>query len=146
MTSKLHLVAAGVAALLAAGAAQAQVQGGPAPGTADSTKVTNENREVREEFNRQVGKHDRKSKRKLTAVPAKPEEIVPGKAVSTLKGELLGTVETVEADGAVISTGKGKVKIAIEGFGRTDQGLVLAISKDEFEAAVVAAHVAKPAG
>ena len=122
------------------------VGGGPAAGSTDASRAARDTNAVREDYNRLAGSQNVKKKKgkKLAAVPAKAEEVVAGKVVSSLKGELLGTVEAVEADGAIVTTAKGKVKIPLEGFGRTDQGLVLAISKEEFEAAVVSAHITKP--
>ena len=122
------------------------VGGGPAAGSTDASKAARDTNTVREDYNRLAGSENRKKGKKLTAVPATADDVLPGKTVSTLKGELLGTVEMVEADGAVVRTGKGKVKIPLEGFGRTEQGLVLAISKDEFEAAVASAVAATPQG
>lgn len=148
MTRISQLVAASAVFLFSAGAAHAQATGaGPAIGSADASKVSRATNEVREDYNRAAGREDRRKKgKKVEAVPAKPEEVVAGRTVSTLKGELLGTVEAVDPDGAVVVTGTGKVKIPLEGFGRTAEGLVLAISKAEFDAAVAAAHVAHPAG
>ena len=151
MTRTISILAASAIFILPA-AAHAQgapaapaVGGGPAAGSTDASRAARDTNAVREDYNRLAGSQDRKKKgKKVTAVPAKAEEVVAGKVVSSLKGELLGTVEAVEADGAIVTTAKGKVKIPLEGFGRTDQGLVLAISKEEFEAAVVSAHITKP--
>lgn len=150
MTRTISILAASAIFILPA-AAHAQgapaapaVGGGPAAGSTDASRAARDTNAVREDYNRLAGSQNRKKGKKVTAVPAKAEEVVAGKVVSSLKGELLGTVEAVEADGAIVTTAKGKVKIPLEGFGRTDQGLVLAISKEEFEAAVVSAHITKP--
>ena len=148
MTRTISILAASAVLLLPAvahGQAAPAVGGGPAAGSTDASRAARDTNAVREEYNRLAGSQNRKKKGKtMTAVPATAADVVAGKTVSSLKGETLGTDETVEADGAVVATAKGKVKIPLEGFGRTDQGLVLAISKEEFEEAVVSAHITKP--
>lgn len=130
------------ATLFAAGAAWSQA--GPAPGSADAKAVTRQNQETNAEFNRQVGAKDRKPGRGGKAVPATAADFVVGSPVRDRKGLAIGTIDGVEADGIVVTSAAGKVKVPTEAFGKDKGGLLLQISKAEFDAAVVAAN--SPAG
>jgi hypothetical protein len=55
------------------------------------------------------------------------------------QGGLVGTVETADATGAVVNTGTAKGRLALNSFGRNSQGLVIAMSKAQLEAAIRAA-------
>ena len=79
------------------------------------------------------------------AVAAKPSEVVARAAVYDLAGETVGTIESVDPDGAVVSTAVGKVKVPLAAFGKNKQGLLVGVSKKEFEAQVTKAYAA-PAG
>jgi hypothetical protein len=65
---------------------------------------------------------------------ATPADVKPGAKVFDEKGEAVGTVESVTAQGAVVSTGKARVQIALGSFGKNKSGLVIAISRTELEA------------
>ena len=54
-------------------------------------------------------------------------------------GNMVGTVESVDANGAVIATGEARVQIPVTSFAKNDQGLVITMSKAELEAAAEAA-------
>jgi hypothetical protein len=79
------------------------------------------------------------------AVPAKPAEIVAAAAVYDLSGQTVGTIETADAEGAVVVTNVGKVKVPLNAFGKNKSGLVIGLSKKDFEALVAKANTA-PAG
>jgi hypothetical protein len=66
-------------------------------------------------------------------------EIVIGSPVRDKKGKPVGSVEFVESDGAVVVTGAGKVKVPLEAFGKDQKGLVIGISKADFDKLVTAA-------
>jgi len=72
--------------------------------------------------------------------PAKADEIVAGAAVADSAGSPVGTIETVAAEGAVVATAAGKVKVPLEAFGKNRNGLLLGISKDEFDKVVAGAN------
>ncbi len=78
------------------------------------------------------------------AIPAGPHDIVAGAGVNDYRGKPLGTVEAVQADGAVISNGTGHVLIQFDAFGRNRKGLMLDVSKDEFDRMVAKANEAAP--
>lgn len=76
---------------------------------------------------------------------AAASDIVAGSEVRDKRGKVVGTVETVDADGAVVATAAGKVKVPLDAFGKNRKGLLIGITKAEFDAAVAEA-VAQPAG
>jgi hypothetical protein len=79
------------------------------------------------------------------AVPAKPADIVVNAAVSDASGQPVGTIEAVDAEGAVIATATGKVKVQLDAFGKNRKGLLIGMTKRDFEALVAKAN-ASPAG
>jgi hypothetical protein len=76
------------------------------------------------------------------AVPAKASDIVARAAVSDSSGQPLGTIESVDGDGAVVVTAAGKVKIPLNAFGKNRNGLLVGLSKNDFEALVAKANAA----
>jgi len=58
-----------------------------------------------------------------------------GASVYDSKGQLIGKIDSVTGENAVVSTGKVKASIPIASFAKNDKGLVLAMSKAEIEAA-----------
>ena len=62
-------------------------------------------------------------------------DIKAGAAVYDPKGGTVGKVESVAADGVVVSTGSVRAKIPAKSLGKSDKGLVIAMTKSEFEAA-----------
>jgi len=61
-----------------------------------------------------------------------------GVQVRDQTGGVVGTIETADATGAVVSTGTVRARLPIASFGRNAQGLVIAMTKAELEAAVAA--------
>ena len=80
---------------------------------------------------------------KLKAVAAKPSDVMVGSKVADIQGVPVGTIESVDADGAVVVTGSGKVKLGLDTLGKNQDGLLVSVTKAQFDAAVQAA-VAKP--
>jgi hypothetical protein len=79
------------------------------------------------------------------AVPATPADVVAQAVVSDKAGQTIGTIESVDADGAVVATLAGKVKVPLDAFGKNGKGLLIAMTKKDFEALVAKAN-AIPAG
>jgi hypothetical protein len=79
---------------------------------------------------------------KARGVAAQPADLSAGSEVRDSKGKLVGKIETVEADGAVVSAEGGRVKVPLEAFGKNKKGLILGITKAEFDAAVASATAA----
>jgi hypothetical protein len=67
--------------------------------------------------------------------PATAADIKTGAEVYDPKGGAVGKVESVAADGVVVSTGTVKAKIPASSLGKSEKGLVIAMTKAEFEAA-----------
>jgi hypothetical protein len=62
-------------------------------------------------------------------------DIKAGAEVYDPKGGAVGKVESVAADGVVVSTGSVRAKIPAKSLGKSDKGLVIAMTKAQFEAA-----------
>lgn len=50
-------------------------------------------------------------------------------------GGLVGTVEAVDAEGAVVSTGSVRAKLPFRSFGKNNLGLVISLTRSQLEAA-----------
>jgi hypothetical protein len=68
-------------------------------------------------------------------VRAKAADFKNGATVYDSSGAVLGHIQSFDSDSAVISTGKVRADIPLASFGRGDKGLVIAMTKAEFEAA-----------
>ncbi|MEP9358609.1 hypothetical protein [Sphingomonas sp. KR3-1] len=144
---KLAALAAGLT--LGAGAAQAQqASGGPGMpvlvGSVDAPELrgpddsaANLEKAVREE---RLAAEKAKATR---AVPAKPADILAGGEVHDSKGVVLGKIESVSMSAAVVVADAGKVEVPLEAFGKNNKGLLLALTKKDFDAMVAGAN--KPA-
>ena len=74
------------------------------------------------------------------ARPATAAEVLAGAAVNDSAGAQLGTIESVDASGAVIVTAAGRARIPLEAFGRNSHGLLLQTTKAQFDASVASAN------
>lgn len=70
---------------------------------------------------------------------AKPADVVAGKPVNDSTGQLMGLIEKIEADGAVVYNGAATVKVPLEAFGVNRKGLLLDLTKSEFDRLVASA-------
>jgi hypothetical protein len=135
----------------AAGIANAQTGPGsaaPLPGTGDSTKISAGNRANNAEYNHLIGsgepsptKPDERRASRHAAVPATAADLKAGSALRDVKGVPLGTIASVDADGAVVDTGTTKIKVPVVAFGKDDKGLLLGITAARFAELVAAAKV-----
>jgi Spy/CpxP family protein refolding chaperone len=167
MMRRAAMSAAATAALLIAAATAAAAQVGSAPpGTSMGVPGTNNSNARPEE----MGEHDslavpspadqlRLSAQAATAaraveearsqtgraVPAKPADILVQAPVNDSAGQPIGTIEAVDADGAVVVTLAGKVKVPLNAFGKNKKGLLIGMTRKDFEALVAKAN-ASPAG
>lgn len=71
-------------------------------------------------------------------------QITPGAKVSDTAGGVVGTIEKVEGEFAVVATTKSKVRLPISAFGKGDAGPVIALTAAELDAAAKTA--AAPTG
>ena len=58
-----------------------------------------------------------------------------GTSVYDSKGVSIGKIESVSGKNAVLSSGGTKASIPISSFAKSDKGLVIGMTKSEFEAA-----------
>ena len=76
--------------------------------------------------------------------PAAASDIVSGVEVRDKRNKLVGTIDSVDSDGAVVASAAGKVKVPLDAFGKHSKGLMIGITKSEFET-LVAGAVTSPA-
>ena len=76
------------------------------------------------------------------ARPAKPEELTAGATVNDKTGAAIAKIEQVDTDGIVVSTGLAKVKVPREAFGHNKAGLLLDMTKAQFEQVVAQPNTA----
>ena len=74
--------------------------------------------------------------------PAKPAELTAGAAVNDNNGAAIGKIEAVQVDGVVLSNGIAKVKVPADAFGHNNAGLLLDMSKAQFDKIVAQANTA----
>ena len=146
---------AGTAALLIGVAASAQTSGGGVPGTANpyarpESMDEHDRMSATDVIQRGIEQADadRNAARARAggrAMPAKPADIVATALVFDMSGQNVGKIETVDPDGAVVATAAGKVKVPLQAFGKNRNGLLIGLSKKDFEAMVAKAN-ASPGG
>jgi hypothetical protein len=76
------------------------------------------------------------------ARPAKASELVVGSAVNDKTGVAMAKIDQVDRDGIVVSTPTGKVKIPSDAFGHNKRGLLLDMTKAQFDQIVAKANAA----
>ena len=74
--------------------------------------------------------------RRGKAKPAKPTDVVAGKQVRDAAGALLGTVSSVDAINAFVSSARGRVRVPISSFRTDEDGLVLELDRSRFDAMI----------
>lgn len=93
--------------------------------------------------------NDKKNKRSARnksdqARPAEVTEILAGKTVHDTAGQVIALVEKVEADGAILRSGSTVVRVPLEGFGINKKGLLLNLTKPQFDELVASSGVVAP--
>ncbi|QIK78051.1 hypothetical protein G7077_03125 [Sphingomonas piscis] len=78
--------------------------------------------------------------------PAAATDIVAGKDVMDTSGVAIATIVKVEADGAVLRSGEKVVKAPLEGFGINKKGLLLNLTKAQFDQFIATSGVQAPKG
>ena len=61
-------------------------------------------------------------------------DIKAGASVYDQTGALVGKVDSVDADGALVNTGKARAEIPLSSFGKNDKGLVVSVTKADLDA------------
>jgi hypothetical protein len=77
-----------------------------------------------------------------SARPAKVAELAAGAAVNDKTGVLIARIDKVDADGVIVSAGAAKVKIPTDAFGHNKTGLLLDMTKAQFDQIVAKANAA----
>ena len=62
-------------------------------------------------------------------------DVQAGVQVRDQTGGMVGTIESVDATGAVVATGTARAKLPLTSFGRNNQGLVISLTRAQLEAA-----------
>ena len=131
----------------------ASSQVSPAPGTADSAAVSRTAREQQEGYNRIVNEGvkitnaDDEVSRKTRArgpAAATATDIALGAAVRDRNGLQIATINGIEADGAVVRAGDRLAKLPLHAFGKDDEGLLIGLTADEFQAAIAETSIPVP--
>jgi hypothetical protein len=120
----------------------------PLPGTGDSTKISQGNRDNNQAYNELIGASDAKAGTKAehpsakhsTPVPATAADIKAGVSLRDIRGVAIGTIVSVDATQAVVDTGQVKIGVPLIAFGKDDDGLLLGMTADKFKQLVAAAH------
>ena len=73
-----------------------------------------------------------------TIVPITISDVREGSPVHDPDGGLVGTIESVDENGAVVSTGSARARLPFSSFGKNARGLVISLSRAQLEAAVAA--------
>ncbi len=68
--------------------------------------------------------------------PAAAADLVVGAQVIDQQGQPVGTIETADAAGAVVSTGNARGRLNLDAFYKNERGLIIGYSRTEFEALV----------
>lgn len=78
------------------------------------------------------------------ARPAQVAEILAGKEVHDTAGNIIASVEKVDAEGAVLRSGAAVVRVPIEGFGINKKGLLLNLTKRQFDEMIASSGTSTP--
>ena len=146
---KLAAVAASL--VLGAGGAHAQAGGSTGPGNpvlvgsvgAPELKGPDDTAANIDKAMRDEARNRSANPRSSRAVPAKREDVAVGAEIRDSKGVVLGTVDSLQLSGAVVASSAGKVEVPFEAFGKNNKGLLIAMTKADFDKMVADAN--KPA-
>jgi hypothetical protein len=108
------------------------------PGTVDPVKATTTQQADRAGYNSAVSQFSPRGI-KGAPVPAAPSDIVPGSPVRDILGEPVARIDTVDAEGVIVTTGTAKVRMPANAFGKDQLGLLLGITAGKFRSLVAKA-------
>ena len=72
------------------------------------------------------------------ATPVTLSDVREGSTVHDTQGGVVGTIDSVDENGAVVSTGRARARLPFSSFGKNARGLVISLSRAQLEAAVAA--------
>ena len=78
----------------------------------------------------------------MRPVPVRPKEIVQGLEVHDAKGLVVGTVETVGKDFAVVTSAIGSVEVDFPSFAKNKNGLLINLPKSKLDGMMAHGHPA----
>ncbi len=81
-----------------------------------------------------------RSKQAGKTAPATAADLKAGAPLRDSQGAPVGTIASVDGEHIVVDTGKDKIGVPLNIFGKDDKGLVLAITADQFNQAIAKAH------
>ncbi|MBO9714217.1 hypothetical protein [Sphingomonas sp.] len=156
MRITLKLLVTTAALTLGAGAAHAQAGGSTsAPAPPPNAGLVGENSTVRnggDTYDRDMAaaRDEAVAKAraeahggKIRSAPARPEDVTVGAEVRDSHGLRIGVIESVSLSAAVLHADGGSVAVPLEAFGKDSQGLLIGMSKADFDRLV--ADATKPA-
>lgn len=74
------------------------------------------------------------------ARPAKAAELIAGAAINDKTGIAIARIEKVDPDGVIVAAGTSKVKVPADAFGHNNAGLLLDMTKAQFDQVVAQAN------
>jgi len=77
--------------------------------------------------------------RRDSARPAKAADLTAGAEIADNKGVEVGYIKSIDTDGVVVATAAGQVKVPAEALGRNSKGLLIGMSKADFDKLVAQA-------
>lgn len=148
------LITLGAGTLVGTAHAQAGAPGSGAPAgpgyTAENTTVKNGGDETyrdadaaREAAIAKVRENRGEKPKTIRTVPAKPEEVTVGAEIRDKKGEHVGVIDSVSMSAAVLHADGGAVEVPLDAFGKDDKGLIIGMTKADFDKLVADALKAK---
>jgi hypothetical protein len=145
----MSFVLLGIVAGVASAAASAQMSGnapsGPQPDIRNSDLGSHDSFSTPDIHDMVVRQRQRELSDKLSSQqggpsrPAKASELVAGAPVNDKTGAPMAKIAEVDADGVVVSIGMAKVKVPAQAFGHNKAGLLLDMTKAQFEQVVAQA-------
>ena len=138
-----------IGGLLLAAPAAAQVAGsgpGLAEGNAE-TRTTNANTTLapKEVYDHVSTTRPSPTQTHVRTRPATLDEITVGSVVNDTKGQAVGTITSIEPNGAILTTSTTKVKLPLDAIGTDGKHLLIGMTKAEFDTQVAKATTT-PAG
>lgn len=136
--------AAVAAALILSGAVHAQTSS-PAPpppaaaGPSPTLEMMRGPDERVADFNRFRDKVEAGPTRSTRPVPASPKDITQGSEVRDSKGVVIGSIEKVDAEFAVVASPGGRIEVEFASFAKNNKGLLINMPKAKFDAIVAGA-------
>ena len=146
MTFKLGLLTAAASLVVFGIPADAQPEAAPPDAQAERAAdqaVAEARAEVAAEAGVRLGGQGQ-SERDRAPSPVTISDVTEGSAVRDTAGGLVGTVESVDENGAVVSTGRLRAKLPFSSFGRNSRGLVISLTRAQLEAEARAAASRTP--